>query len=139
MSKIPSDRKILQTIYDRYRDRFARFDKGSPDREAKILIPIDCGEIATRLNVDPDVVFGRLYYHLENKYGYRKPDGVQVLFFGHTNNERNCINFPLSASVLAGLQEERNKHLWAIGVALVSLVLSVAAIGVSIFAALHPR
>jgi hypothetical protein len=133
MARIPTDRETLEVIYKRYHDRFVAFDVNEPDRETKIMIPIDCVEIAHKLKVDPDIVFGRLYYHLEPKYGYERSDGTQVAFFARVaGRERNCINFPLMVSILAGLQEEWNKHRWALGMAIASLVLSIVAIVVSI-------
>ena len=44
MARIPADRAILEAIYDRYHSQFVAFDPQEPDREAKILIPIDCAE-----------------------------------------------------------------------------------------------
>jgi hypothetical protein len=66
--RVPSDRKILQTIYDQYHESLENFDRNMADRESKILVPIDCVEIARTLKVHPDIVFGRLYYHLEPKF-----------------------------------------------------------------------
>ena len=33
------------------------------------MVPIDIPGIAARFGVDPDSIFGRLYYHLDPKYG----------------------------------------------------------------------
>ncbi|MFH7397133.1 hypothetical protein, partial [Pseudomonas syringae group genomosp. 7] len=68
-----------------------------------------CQMIAREMDVDGDFVLGRLYYHVENNYGYTNEDESKVVFFGNTNGEGFCINFPLMASVLAGLQEDANK------------------------------
>ena len=68
--KVPTDLAILEEIYKEYYSVYASFQKGGGDRESKIYVPIVCGDIAKKLNVDSDIVFGRLYYHLEKKYGY---------------------------------------------------------------------
>ena len=36
--------------------------------------------IAGELDVDPDIVFGRLYYHLEKRYGYEVAENVRLHF-----------------------------------------------------------
>jgi len=127
--KIPTDRQVLQAIYDRYKDSLEHFDRNLADRQSKIMVPIDCEEIAQRLQVHPDIVFGRLYYHLDQKYGYKMPDGSRASLFAMVaGRDRDCVNLPFLASVLAGLQEEWNRHAFAIGMAAASLVLSLVAI-----------
>lgn len=68
--KVPTDLAILDAIYEQYYDEFASYDKESPTRSSKIHVPIDIISIAERLRVDRDIVFGRLYYHLNAKYEY---------------------------------------------------------------------
>lgn len=83
MPRPPTDREILQRIHDRYLDKFGQFERGNPniERPSKIYVPIDCTAIAKDLGVDPDIVFGRLYYHLEKKYGYIQNNGAKVHLF----------------------------------------------------------
>lgn len=71
MRRVPTDLEILNVIYEQYYDEFSSYDKNSPTRSSKIYVPIDIGAIARRLH-DGDIVFGRLYYHLEKKYGYQR-------------------------------------------------------------------
>ncbi|WLG52247.1 hypothetical protein [Pseudomonas sp. FP1742] len=125
--KIPSDRKILNTIYKLYYKEFETFTTGAENgRATKVYLPIDCKKIAKKLNVDDDIVFGRLYYHLEEKYGYRRDDGSRVAFFSlKVGPDDKCVNFPLLVSVLAGLQEESSKSQRA-------TLLSTLAIAISI-------
>lgn len=109
--KSPSDLKILNTIYKMYYKEFETFTLGAENkRVSKPYIPIDCKLIARKLKVDGDIVFGRLYYHLQEKYGYNRDDGSKVAFFTLAlAGDRHRINFPLMASVLAGLEEESSK------------------------------
>ena len=131
--KVPTDYEVLNAIYDRYYKTFAGFSADAPDREAKIYVPIDIREIAHRLGVDGDIVFGRLYYHLEQKFGYKNDDGSSVHFFTlGVGEDRHCVNFPLLGAVLAGLREDRTKNLWAIWLAITSLVISIISIIVSV-------
>jgi hypothetical protein len=130
--RVPTDYAVLNSIYERHYKDFAAFSSDSPDRSAKVYVPIDIRSIAAGLGVDVDIVFGRLYYHLERKYGYEKQDGSKVYFFTlGIGTDKHCVNFPLLGAVLAGLREERSKSLWAIGVAMTSLVVSVVSLVVS--------
>jgi hypothetical protein len=134
MRHLPTDRKILEAIYQRYYGTFASFSKESPDREAKIYVPLDLESIAEELGVDTDIVFGRLYYHLEKKHGYKWDDGTNVYFFSrYIKNDRHCVNFPLLASVLAGLQAEHLRFRLATAVSIISLAVAVAALAISLF------
>ena len=108
MRRPPTDREIIRAIHKRYYDAFGRFDRSSPEpeRSSKIYVPIDCEVIAKELEVDPDIVFGRLYYHLNKKYGYEKPDGSKVELFAFAiGKDRHAVNFPLLSAVLAELEE----------------------------------
>ena len=126
--KPPSDLKVLNVIYKLYYKDFKDFSTGTENKRAsKIYVPIDCKRVATKLNVDGDIVFGRLYYHLEEKYGYRNSDDSNVHFFSRqVGPDRHCVNFPLLASVLAGLREENSKFLWATLMAGIALLISIA-------------
>lgn len=90
MNILPTDLQILNTIYNQYYDKFKSFSKNDSDRSAKNFIPVDIKLIAQKFGVDVDIIFGRLYYHLEQKYGYSRPDGSKVAFFaliiGSDNN-----------------------------------------------------
>jgi len=133
--RVPTDLGILEKIYDRYYPMFAEFSKDTAARKSKIYVPVDIEGIARELRVDGDIVFGRLYYHLEEKYGYTRPGGERVHFFAlEVGGDRHCVNFPLMASVLAGLQEEDRKFQLATWIAVISLLISVAAICISTLA-----
>jgi hypothetical protein len=131
LSRLPTDRKILQTIHDRYLGEFGKIDKDSPEpiRSSKIYGPIDCKAVATKLGVDPDIIFGRLYYHLNRKYSYTQDDGSKVdLFTMKVGSDRHAVNFPLLSAVLAELHQSWFRFM-------VPLILSVAALVISILGA----
>ncbi len=127
--KTPSDRRVLDIIYKLYYEEFTNHsgENGVQNgRRSKIYVPIDCKMIARELNVDSDIVFGRLYYHMEEKYGYIRADGSRVAFYTPIAGEDNrCVNFPLLASVLAGLQQENSKFLWATVMSGIALAVSI--------------
>jgi hypothetical protein len=133
MKRLPTDLEILEEIYERYYSAFCSFTREKPNRSTKVYVPIDIEAIAKHFAVDPDIVFGRLYYHLESRYGFTEPDGTKVHFFAlQAGSDRHSVQFPLLAAVIASLREERNKHLiatWlsiaAIAISLVSLIVSL--------------
>ncbi len=130
MMKVPTDLQILSRIYERYYDKFKDFEQGS--RRSKVHVSINVQELAKSLGVDEDIVFGRLYYHLNQKYGYKQDDGVRVDFFLlNMGNERHCIQFPLMASVLADLKKENRKFRIATTIAIVSLIISLISLSIS--------
>jgi hypothetical protein len=104
---------------------------------APIFLQIDIQQIATNLGVPEQMVFGRLYYHLDPRYA-QEPDpsagrtARKSFFEIRVGDLVNAINFPLLEAVLAGLWQERRRDLWVTGIALVSIAISLAALFVSI-------
>lgn len=131
--RIPTDIEILNTIYSMYHSDFVAFEKGGRSRDTKIYVPIDCKKIAGELKVDSDIVFGRLYYHLEKQYGYKQDDGSNVHFFAlKVGNDSKCVNFPLMTSVLAGLRQEKKKFWIGTAIAVLALIVSTVSLTVSV-------
>lgn len=131
--RLPTDLKLLQHIYDLHKDEFPKYEQGKSDRSSKIYIPIDCLAIAKHFDTDPDIIFGRLYYHLEKKFGYTNPDGTLTPFFSkQVGSDMNCVNFPMLASILAGLQHENRRFWIATGIAILALMVSAFSLGLSL-------
>ena len=131
--KVPTDHAVLNDIYNHYYSAFAGFSSEGKERGTKVYVPVDIRAVSKRLRVDPDIVFGRLYYHLEKKYGYQQSGGEHVCFFSPVvGTDRHCVNFPLLGAVLAGMREERRKTHWAVGIAILSLIVSAVSIVISI-------
>ena len=130
---VPTDHAILNDIYNHYYKTFAGFSDETTERSSKIYVPLDIRSIAKRLRVDPDIVFGRLYYHMEERYGYQRSSGDRVHFFAFSvGPDKHCVNFPLLGSVLAGLREEKWKARWTVGLATLSLIVSIVSIIISL-------
>ena len=133
MKRLPTDLQILEEIYRRYFDVYASFSREAPERSSKIYVPIDVKVIAAHLKTEPDIVFGRLYYHMEPKFGFMQPDGVRVPFFTlKAGEDRHAVQFPLLASVLATMREERGRHVLATWLSIAALVVSVVAVVISV-------
>lgn len=133
MAKLMSDRALLDQIYNDYYATFCDFGDDNKTRSSKVYVPIDCVKLAQYFDIDEDIVFGRLYYHLDKKHGYIQSDGVQVpLFSIRSGTDRHVIHFPLLAAVLANMQESNFRFILPIVLSSTALVLSVASFLVSI-------
>lgn len=131
--QIPTDLKILNIIYNSYYNEFSSFDEESPTRKTKIYVPIDIQAVADKLNVDGDVIFGRLYYHLEKKHGYTNEDNSKVAFFSlRIGDSSHCVNFPYLASILAELLDNQKKYKISTIIAFISLGVSIISLLISL-------
>ena len=131
--RIPTDLEILNTIYRMYHSDFVAFERGDGSRDQKIYVPIDFKKIAGELKVDSDIVFGRLYYHLEKQHGYKQDNGSNVHFFAFkVGNVSMCVNFPLMTSVLAGLRQEKKRFRIGTAIAIFALIVSTISLTVSV-------
>ncbi|MEL6723608.1 MAG: hypothetical protein AAFP81_05665 [Pseudomonadota bacterium] len=72
---IPTDETLLATIYARYLKSFSEWSDDNKTRVAKIWVPIDIDALGKKFRCDPDLIFGRLYYHMNEKYGSKTGDG----------------------------------------------------------------
>ena len=132
--KIPTDLQILNLIYNSYYKTFESYTRGNNSRETKNYVPINIDAIGKKLCIDGDIVFGRLYYHLNKKFSYRNDDESLVEFFAcKIGDDKHSIHFPYMASVLADLKYENRKYRTATIIALVSLGISLIAISFSFF------
>ena len=133
MKRLPTDLQILEAIYERYYETFVKYSEEDHSRSAKIYVPIDIKQLAKDLKVDGDIIFGRLYYHLEKKHVYRQDDGSLVPFFSpRVGGDTHCVNFPLAASVLADLRDQARKYNTATWIAVGSLIIAIVSIVISI-------
>ena len=130
--KVPTDLQILSYIYDSYYSTFVSFQKEDDSRETKNYVPVDFDSIGENFNVDGDIIFSRLYYHMNRKFSYMHDDKTKVVFFTlRAGDDINCIHFPYMAAVLADLKYENKKFRTVTTIALVSLGISLIAITVS--------
>ncbi len=133
MARLPTDLQILEEIYKRYYPVFTSFVKETSNRSSKVYVSIDIREIADRFKIDADIVFGRLYYHLDQRYGFSQPDGAKVHFFAkQVGQDMHVVQFPLLASVLATLREEHKEHLHGVVLSIAAIVISFASLLFSI-------
>lgn len=128
---LPTDLEILNQIYERYYDDFVH---GVAKRASKLYVPIKIEPIAELLGVDVDIVFSRLYYHLEHLHSYRnETNGAITHFFAlEVDGDRHCVNFPYMASLLAALRAEDRKFRISTIQSRVALIISILALVVSV-------
>lgn len=54
---------------------------------------VDLTKVAVRLGSTPELIFGRLYYHLDKKYRYKQDDGARVdLFLLNLQNKGHGVH-----------------------------------------------
>lgn len=131
--KLPTDEALLATIYKTYLAEFSRYEADNSIRSAKIWMPIDIDALAKKFRCDPDLIFGRLYYHMNDKYGSTTSDNEPVQFFTtRLGQDRHCVNFPLLASVLADLRDDRKRFIISTRIAALSLIVSSLSIMIAL-------
>lgn len=129
----PTDLQILEEIYRRYYSVFAEYSKEAPNRATKVYVPINIEELAEHFGIDADIVFGRLYYHLEPKYGFTQIDNSKVSFFTlKAVEDTHVVQFPLLAAVIAELREKRKKHVIATWLSVAALIVSAISVGIAL-------
>ena len=130
---IPTDETLLATIYRQYLQAFSEWSDENKTRVTKIWVPIDIDALGRKFRCDPDLIFGRLYHHMNEKYGSKTGDGQEVNFFNmRLANDRHVVNFPLLTSVLADLQDNRKRFIISTRLAALSLVVSAVSIGIAV-------
>ena len=77
-----------------------------------------------------------LYWYGPYDFLLRHPDtNIKVKFFAlKVGNEEKSIHFPLMASVLAKLKDERKKYMTSVWIAILSLVVSISAVVIAALA-----
>jgi hypothetical protein len=136
MPRNPTDREMLRCIYEAYYDEYVSFGKETTGRITKAYVPLNLDLVASRLAIDPELVFGRLYYHLQPKFG--SPAGnkdiqfflIEIAHGGRT--DRHVINFALLDSALATMDYEHDKFLRPWKLSLFSLVIAGSALVVTL-------
>ncbi|SNS43932.1 hypothetical protein SAMN05421640_0146 [Ekhidna lutea] len=136
--KLPTDIQILEKIYKAHKNDFEQYENDNSIRDNKIFVRVDLLKIAQELKVDKDIVFGRLYYHLNHKFNYQNAGNSHVKLFinrgDYGKDEKGHeINFPYMTSILAGMQYERRKYQMATIIAIISLAVSTISVTISVF------
>lgn len=135
MKRPLTDREILRAIYDTYLPKFAGFDRENRDRVDLNYVPIDVDHVGSKLGSDGDMIFGRLFFHMDRQHGYQNARGAYVhLFAKAVGTDTNCVNFPLLTAVLADMEDRTRRYWTATTIAVVSLAISGASMLVAVFA-----
>ena len=134
MYKNPTDLELLECIFEYYRPEFEKFDEDNSIRKGKIYVPIDCKLIAKKLKADPELVYGRLYYHLANVYKYQQEKDVEAkLFEFKVGGQLHCIQFPILASAVANLKAEHRKYQSTLIASMFAVIVAIAAAAITAF------
>lgn len=131
--KLPTDRYVLECIYKTYESAYPGPEDASGRGINDPFVPIDLHVVAKKVGCSPELLFGRLYFHLNQKHRYKQESGASVsLFELNIQNKGHAVQFPYLAAILAGLNQEFRKQLVTYGVSFVALGISLASLAVSI-------
>ena len=123
MNELRTDRELLKGIYEMYN---ASYTSGTKEIRAGPYVPVDVQAIAERLNCKADIVFGRLYYHLDEKHRYKQESGAHVhLFHINVAGKGHVVHFPYLVAILASLEQEHRRRFWALAFSVLALVVSI--------------
>lgn len=132
--KLPTDLELMEEIYKRYYDDYSAYTDEIPTRRTKVFVQINIQSLSDHYNIDADIIFGRLYYHMNDKYSYVSNDGKRGNFFVLAiGDDRHLIQFPLLSSRIAELHEERRKFFLTFWLSIVAIAISIVSIIVSVF------
>jgi hypothetical protein len=133
MNKLPTDRYLLASIFDMYQSTYPGPKKAEGGGENGPYLSIDIPALAKKLECTPELLFGRLYYHLDQKYRYKQDNGSIVpLFYLKVGDKRHAVHFPYLASILAGQNQEFRKYIVSLCVSFFALAVSVTSLAVSL-------
>lgn len=129
MSTLPTDRYVLQCIYDMYRDPYPGPKTESGRGANDPYVSIDVYAVAEKLQCSPELLFDRLYYHLDKKHRYKQDGGTLVQLFQLKVGEKmHAVNFPYLASVLAGENRDYFRFILPSGLSGLALVVSISSL-----------
>lgn len=126
MSRLPTDREVLQCIYEMYESSYPGKALENGQGENDPFVSIDIREIARKLDCSPELLFGRLFYYLDQKYRYKQDNNAQVnLFHIQIDKKRHAVHFPYLASIYAEHEESFNKQFWPLAISVIALLFSI--------------
>jgi hypothetical protein len=123
-----TDRLLLKAIYDEYYSVFCTSEIGVENRASRSYVIIDHLVISNKLNLDPDIVFGRLFYHLDKKYGYKDENIKAPLFALKGNEDKFAVNFPLLSAVVAELEQSHIRFTLPLWLSILAIIISAIAL-----------
>jgi hypothetical protein len=129
MKQLPTERDVLRRIYEMYEPSYPGIPVGAVRGENDPFLAIDVRAVAEELKCKPELLFGYLYYHLDAKHRYQTGENTYVhLFALQVGDKRHGVNFPYLAALLANHDLEHRRQLWSVGLSLLALALSAAAV-----------
>ena len=131
MAHLPTDRKILKCIYEMYEPAYPSKESSAGPVKTDPWLPIVVGDVAKKLDVRPEMLFGRLYFHMANKYSFKQDEDHSIhLFERKVGQAMHCGNFPFLAAILADRVDEYRWRLWTLWLSGAAVLISLAAFAI---------
>lgn len=133
MADLPTDREILQEIYNRCLPLYPGPPMPDGKHQNDPFLPIDLIALGDSLGCSPQMLFGRLYYHITPKHRHSGDIKNEMpLFTPRAGAHRHAVNFPYLTSVLATYEDEHQKYRRTNKVSVLSLAVAATALIVSV-------
>jgi len=78
--------------------------------------------------MDIELLWGRLYYHLDKKYSFQNNNEITHLFLAKIGDDRNAINFPLLSATASELNESHKRFTVPIALSIIAVAVSIVAV-----------
>lgn len=136
--RLPTDLAILKHIY---RTHLPDYLNGEEKRYTKVYVPVDVHKVAAHFRCEGDLIFGRLYYYINQKYRYKnEADGTVVeLFMKKFGQDFHVIQFPLLSSIIASMKSDEYRHSISFGVSVLALLVAIISAAITAGAWLLPQ
>jgi len=133
MNKLPTDRYVLECIFNMYKSKYPGAIGASGRPENDPYMAIDLVAVARKLGCTPELLFGRLYYYLNQKYRCQPDGGAEVILFAPKVGDKcDAVNFPYLGAILAGQNQDLLRFTISLFVSILAFVVSVASFIISV-------
>ncbi|ABR50113.1 hypothetical protein Amet_4031 [Alkaliphilus metalliredigens QYMF] len=134
MDKKLTDEEILKKIYNRHSAFFSDYLDDSKPANNEIYVSIDIEELAKELSVDSQLIFRRLYYHIDKILDYTHTDGSRVhLYTPIAGENKNVIHLPLLGAIVETADEIRRRKTYSVVFSAAKVIILLAGLSVIIY------
>lgn len=132
-----TDYELLNTIQKLYEQDYLRnMDEYKKSRISRpFYVSISCDKIAKKMNLDVEIIFYRLSFHLNDKYQYTQEDKTKIHLFNFDlqQNINPSINYPYLCSVLADERDKKREKDASFWLSISAIIVSIASVLINFY------